>query len=532
MAKIDRLLSLVLDQGANELRLGTDREPRMLAYGSAKRLALPSMDAETVRDLLGDVLTPERQEALEQRGRVEGGYEAAGLGTFAVSFTSRADGFDVVFRKSSAQAIAAAAAAPASVAAGPASGAVRAAEAAPASTRGSPVDAGVPAAGETMHGLGLMQGVGAAVVDASVVPRSSARDLGSGAAVGASPLLAELVAHAAARRASDVHFSEGAVPMARIDGKLAPLEVGAVDFAALLPLGDAEATLARSGSLDLGLEVPHVGRVRAHVFRADGVRAASIRLLPQQAPSLSSLHFPIPLDDLVALPHGLVLVCGAAGSGKSTTLAALAQEALRRRSIVLVTLEDPIEYALAPTERSVLRRRQVGRDVGDFARGLRDALREDPDVILIGEMRDPETIGLALTAAETGHLVFATLHSRSAASAVERIVDAYPPERATQIRTQLADSLRAVVAQRLVPRANGSGRVPALEVLRVNHAVASMIRESKTAQVGSVIQSSRREGMITLERCLADRVAAGEIRLEDARAAANDPASLAMQMQR
>jgi twitching motility protein PilT len=275
-----------------------------------------------------------------------------------------------------------------------------------------------------------------------------------------------------------------------------------------------------------------VGRVRAHIFQSEGGRAAAIRLLPKHAPSLASLQFPVPLDDLITLPHGLVLVCGAAGSGKSTTLAALAQEALRRRSVVLVTLEDPIEYALASTERSVLRRRQIGRDVTDFASGLRDALREDPDMILIGEMRDSETISLALTAAETGHLVFATLHSRSAASAIERIVDSYPPERASQIRGQLADSLRAVVAQRLVPNARGQGRLPALEVLRVNHAAAAMIRESKTAQLGSVLQSGRKEGMIMLERCLADRVTAGEVRIEDARAASNDPASLAMQLQR
>jgi twitching motility protein PilT len=470
MAKIDRLLSLVLDQNANELRVGTDREPKMLAYGSAKRLALPSMDAETVRDLLGEILSPEREALLAERGRVDASYEAPSLGIFALTLTSRADGFDVVFRKSSAQGVAAAQSASVPVAA--------------------PVSAPMPVA-----------------APAPVVARVTT---GAG--------LNELIAHAASRRASDIHLSEGAVPMIRVDGRLTPLDVGPVDIE--LSLGDH------------GLEVPDVGRVRVHVFQSEGGRAAAIRLLPRHAPSLASLQFPVPLDDLISLPHGLVLVCGAAGSGKSTTLAALAQEALRRRSVVLVTLEDPIEYALSSTERSVLRRRQIGRDVTDFASGLRDALREDPDLILIGEMRDPETISLALTAAETGHLVFATLHSRSAASAIERIVDSYPPERASQIRGQVADSLRAVVAQRLIPNARGQGRLPALEVLRVNHAAAAMIRESKTAQLGSVLQSGRKEGMITLERCLADRVAAGEVRLEDARAAANDPASLAMQMQR
>ncbi len=264
------------------------------------------------------------------------------------------------------------------------------------------------------------------------------------------------------------------------------------------------------------------------MFRTARGLAAAVRLLPASAPSLASLNLPVPLHDLVQLPHGLVLICGATGSGKSSTLAALAQEAMQRRSIALVTLEDPIEHSLVAPEGSVVRCREVGRDVRDFATGLRDALREDPDVILVGEMRDPETIGLALTAAETGHLVLSSLHSRSAASVIERIVDTYAPARQQQIRVQLADSLRAVVSQRLLLRARGAGRIPAGEVLRVNHAVAAMVREGRTAQIASVLQSGRRDGMIALERCLADRVQAGEIRVEDARAAANDVAALAM----
>jgi twitching motility protein PilT len=482
MAKIERLLSLVLDQNANELRLGTDREPKMLAFGTTKRLNLPLMDGETVREMLGDILSPEREALLAERGRVDAGYEAP-VGFFALTLTSRTDGFDVVFRKSSAKAVEVAA----SSTSLPVAPSVSLPIAAPAS---------VP------------MPVAAPVVSMPIVSHD----------------LTSLVAQAEAMRASDIHLAEGQLPFVRVDGRLIPLEVGPLDLPSIFPLGDSET------SRDLGLDIPGVGRVRAHIFRSDGARSASIRLMPKLAPSLASLQFPVPLDDLITLPHGLVLVCGAAGSGKSTTLAALAQEALRRRSVVLVTLEDPIEYTITGSERSVLRRRQIGRDVRDFASGLRDALREDPDVILIGEMRDAETISLALTAAETGHLVFATMHSRSAASAIERIVDTYT--NAQQIRVQLADSLRAVVAQRLLPRAHGSGRVPALEVLRVNHAAASMIRESKTQQLGTVLQAGRKEGMITLERCLADRVTAGEIRLEDARAAANDQASLTMQLQR
>jgi twitching motility protein PilT len=224
----------------------------------------------------------------------------------------------------------------------------------------------------------------------------------------------------------------------------------------------------------------------------------------------------------------LVLLCGATGSGKSTTLAALSRHALEHRSILLVSLEDPIEFALSATRQSLVRQRQVGRDVKDFTAGLRDALRSDPDVIVVGELRDAETIRLALTAAETGHLVLASLHSGSAAACIERVIDAYPAEQRTQIRIQLADALRAVVVQRLVPRARGAGRVPALEVLRVTHGVGNVIREGKTAQVAGMLQAGKRDGMLSLDRCLAEYVQAGTITLEHAKAHANDLDSLTM----
>jgi twitching motility protein PilT len=323
---------------------------------------------------------------------------------------------------------------------------------------------------------------------------------------------------------------DGEPPAVRAGGTLSLLgDQPAVNLAeALVWSADARARVMAGESADVGAEIEDAARIRLHVYATAAGLAAAVRLLPRTPPSLGALQLPVPLDDLVFAPHGLVLLCGATGSGKSTTLAALAQEALRRRSILLTTLEDPIEFSLAASSQSLVRRRQIGRDTPDFARGLRDALREDPDILLVGEMRDPETIGLALTAAETGHLVLASIHSRSAASAVERIVDSYPPERQQQIRVQLADSLRAIVVQRLVPKAKGGGRVVAMEVLRGTHAVASTIREGKTAQLASLIQSGKKEGMLSLERCLADRVLAGEIRVEDARAVANDPGSLAM----
>jgi len=494
MARVDSLLSILVQQGANELRLGTDREPKMLAFGTAKRLAIPSTPAETLRELLGEILTGEREQAMRAGGRVDVRYEAAGLGAFQVKLLARPEGaFDAVFLRE---------------------------------TRSSaPAAAVVPAVPSRPS-----------AVTSPVIPvTSSPEPLPSGAApvlpvtAMASPAFVELVATAAALRASDIHLLEGACPVVRVDGALRQLADAPVSLLPLLSLGpEQEHRIALGHSVDVGLDVESVGRVRLHVFRTAEGTAASVRLLPSAAPSLASLQIPVPLDDLVVASSGLVLVCGATGSGKSTTLAALAQEALRRRSIVLTTLEDPIEYGLAASHTSLVRRRQVGRDVADFASGLRDALREDPDVILVGEMRDPETIGLALTAAETGHLVLSSLHAPSAASAIERIVDVYAPQRQAQIRVQLADVLRAVVAQWLLPRARGGGRVMVVEVLRVTHAVAALVRDGRTAQIATAIQSGRREGMITLERCLADRVQAGEVRLEDARALANDPGSLSL----
>jgi twitching motility protein PilT len=502
MARVDRILAIVAEQGANELRLGTDREPRMLAYGTAKRLSLPLTSEDMLRDLLGEILSPEREAAMRERGRSEQTYAAPELGTFQVTLVHRSDGFDATFRRSSARV----AAAPTPGPAEPPTPAPNAPS--PPATTASVADAPLESIEPIDHAATP------APVEGIVVTRP----------------LAELLALAASRRASDLHLSDHELPALRIDGKLQRLGQPTPPIAELLPFGPATAArFAQNMSIDLGVDVAG-GRVRVHVCRTSDGIAAVFRLLPAAAPSLASLNLPVSIGDLIDLPHGLVLLAGPAGSGKSTTLAALAQEALRRRPVVVATLEDPIEYQLVAGEASIVRRRQVGRDVPDFASGLRDVLRQDPNIILVGEMRDLETTSLALTAAETGHLVLASVHSRSAASTIERIVDAYPPERTAQIRVQLADALRAVIAQRLVARARGSGRLPAVEVVRTTHAIAALIREGRTAQLSSTIQSARADGMITLERCLADRVLAGEIRPESARAAANDPTALAIHL--
>jgi twitching motility protein PilT len=495
MARIDSLLSIVVDQGANELRIGTNREPKMFAFGAAKRLNIPAMGEDMVRELMGEILTSEREVSLRAKGRLETPYASDRLGAFMVTLTARPDGIDAVFlRSSSVQNQRPRESRPASPTA----------DAMPPSASEAPAERATPVASsdEGCHRHG------------SVCPSES---------------LVRILAKALALGASDLHLAEGETPAIRVGGELrllddeAPMNVH--DAFAWEP--GAEAHLERQGSLDGAADLPELGRVRLHLYGTSNGPAASLRLLPKGAPSLASLSLPLPLEDLALLPNGLVLLCGATGSGKSTTLAALAQEALRRRSIVLVTLEDPIEYTLSPSSRSLVRRRWIGRDSPDFASGLRDALREDPDVILVGEMRDPETIGLALTAAETGHLVLASIHSRGVASALERIVDAYAPERQRQVRGQLAEAMRAIVAQRLLPRAKGAGRVPAVEFLRGTRAVASLIREGKTEQIATALQSGRRDGMITLERCLADLIQAGEVSAEDARAVANDPESLA-----
>ena len=496
-APIDGILGIMLQQGANELRLGTGRPPRMFQHGAQKRLAVPETSEDELRHLLGPLLTTERDQELRQGRRVELSYDAGALGTFQVAVVPRAGqaGFDAVFVLGARRRE-------------PNSGAIAAAHLAPAAPEQRAAERPV----------------------VEEPPRAS-EPLPAAAVVNVSSSLAALLARAAELRASDVHLCSGEAPCARVDGRLRALEELPADTERLLEGcldAHALARLSRGSSADLAIDVPGVGRFRVNVFKTSFGLAAALRLLPAHAPPLTSLGLPVPLDDLVELPHGLVIVCGPTGSGKTTTLAGLAAEALRRRSVALLTLEDPIEYLLtAPTSASLVRQRQIGRDVKDFATGLRDALREDPDVLVVGEMRDPETISLALTAAETGHLVLTSLHSRSAASAVERIVDTYPPERQGQVRVQLADALRAVVAQRLLPRARGSGRVVALEVLRGTHAVATAVREGKTAQILSIVQSSRREGMLPLERCLADLVQSGKITIEAARAVANEPSSLA-----
>lgn len=504
MPRIDSLLAIVVHQGANELRIRSDDEPKMFARGSPRRLSLPKMSEETLRDLLGELCGDLASASLSSTGRYDVTYEAPSIGVFAVGLSRGPEGpLEARFQW------------------------IRAAKKELPEASGPTPPMSPDVGTERAREAPTVPEPSAASVDSGVSERPAEPSLATRAGFAAHAELAALVARAASVRASDLHLAEGSSPFVRVDGKLRELHEPTVDLVELFALSAADRLRLGSGhSIDTAFEIEGAGRVRAHVYSTESGLAAAIRLLPDAAPTFASLQMPVAFDDVCMLPHGLVLVCGATGEGKSTTLAALAQEALRRRSILLVTLEDPIEYELAPSRSSLVRRRRIGRDCPSFAAGLRDALREDPDVLLVGEMRDAETVALALTAAETGHLVLASLHSRSAASAIERIVDVTAPERQQQVRLQLAESLRVVVSQRLLPRARGPGRLPVVEILRVNHAVSAMIREAKTAQIAHALQAGRADGMLPFERSLADRVRSGDVRLEDARAVAHDVPAL------
>jgi twitching motility protein PilT len=286
--------------------------------------------------------------------------------------------------------------------------------------------------------------------------------------------------------------------------------------------------LDKAGSVDLAWEMSGTDgpqRLRVNVFKQAHGLALAMRPICRYVPSLAELNLPDSLSSLVNASGGLVLVVGPTGSGKSTTLAALVETVNRARARHVITLEDPIEFVYQP-RRCLIHQREIGTHVESFASGLRAALRECPDIILVGEMRDRETIALALTAAETGHLVLSTLHSGTAAMAIDRMVDVFPEHQQGQIRLQMAGSLRAVVTQRLLEGVRPDTRYPALELLMVNYAVGALIREGKTHQLATQIQTGRDDGMIAFDASLVDLVRSGRVSRDVALAAARDPAEL------
>jgi twitching motility protein PilT len=329
------------------------------------------------------------------------------------------------------------------------------------------------------------------------------------------------------RNASDLHIQYGLPPILRVDGALAPISgtptlneemIKSLIYATLDE--DQRSIFEKDKEFDYSFSFGDIARFRVNAFHERGKMAAAFRLIPNQIRSINDLGMPTIVETFAEFPRGLVLVTGPTGSGKSTTLAALVDKINREKSTHIITIEDPIEFT-HKSQRSVIVQREVHYDTFSFSAALRSALREDPDVVLIGEMRDLETIQAAITIAETGHLVFATLHTNSAAQSIDRMVDVFPPHQQTQVRTQLANILMAICAQRLVP-AIGGGRVVAAEIMIANPAIRALIRDGKTHQIDTAIQTGADQGMQTMDRTLAKLVQTGVITYDAGREYAVD----------
>lgn len=316
------------------------------------------------------------------------------------------------------------------------------------------------------------------------------------------------LAQALACGASDLHVRAGMPPLIRVHGRLQPLanvsEIEGYEAALLALLTESQRQLfVERNDLDFAYEIPTIGRFRVNLLRQHQGVGAVFRLLPNRLRTLEELGLPQVVYTLARLEQGLVLVTGPTGCGKSTTLAAIIDHINQESDKHIVTIEDPLEF-IHQSKKSLVTQREVGAHTMSYAAALRAVLREDPDIILLGELRDLESIALATTAAETGHLVFGTLHTRTAASTVDRLIDVFPSEQQSQIRTMLAETLRGVIAQQLLIRADGEGRVIAAEILIGTTALANLIREGKTYQIPSLIQTGRREGMQTMDQAILD----------------------------
>ena len=458
MAAIASLLGIVDLKKADGIVLATDQVPTLLIGGGRSPLTMPPMSASMVESALAELLTPELRAALGSAGHVETRHTSGNRGTFNVRVRVEDGTTTVTLEKGDARAA-------------PEPSVAQPAVATPSHER-------EPAP------------VGAALDDAM------------------------------SRRASDVLLSTGLRPRVRVQGEWVEVEAPSVTAADLEQAfvsrlaEERRHSLEQTGSVDLAYvrHDPRSGddvRFRVNLFRQQTGLAAALRPLWTMLPSLADLHLPAALQPIMSLRHGLVVMTGATGSGKSTTLAALLDHVNHTRACHIVTLEDPVEY-LFRRDRALIHQREIGAHVSSFAAGLRAALRESPDIILVGEMRDPETIRLALTAAETGHLVMSTLHSGSAAMAIDRIVDVFGEAEKSEVRQQLAGTLRHVIAQQLVATPSG-GRIPVLEMLTVTHAVAAQIREGRTHFLAAQMEIEAGERMVTMERALAELVRTGRL---------------------
>ena len=342
-------------------------------------------------------------------------------------------------------------------------------------------------------------------------------------------MIEKMIREARSQRASDIHISEGQAVYLRIDGKLIKSDLELSDemtrkLILSLLTKESQESIWRGEDADFALETSDGNRQRVNVFCQQGRLAAAIRLLNAKVPTLSQLHLPPVLQNLANEPRGLILVTGPTGSGKSTTLAAMVDYINHTRADHILTIEDPIEYVYEQ-DLAVIHQREVGKDVCSFAGALRSALREDPDVILVGEMRDYETIDVAMTAAETGHLVFSTLHTIGAANTVDRIIDVFPANQQRQIAVQLSMVLQAVISQQLVPTVDGK-QVPVFEIMTITPAIRNMIRDNKVPQIDGVVYSSNKEEMHSMDFGLLNLYKDGRITAETALSYASNPEML------
>jgi len=349
--------------------------------------------------------------------------------------------------------------------------------------------------------------------------------------------LNDLLLAATRQNASDLHLAVGRHPALRIDGALVPLQKEPIltpetaqnlIFNLLTP--EQQERFLKEKDIDFSYTFEDKARFRINVFYQRGYIAAALRLIPAQIRTIEELNLPPILHDFTKLSQGFILVVGPAGHGKSTTLAALLDEINHTRTDHIITIEDPVEYIFIQ-DKCIISQREVETDTLDFHRGLRSLLRQDPDVIMIGEMRDRESIATAMTAAETGHLVFSTLHTNSASQTIDRIIDSFPAEQQGQIASQLAATLAGIVSERLIPRIDG-GRIPACEIMITNPAIRNLIRERKAYQIDLVIETSVQEGMMTLNRSLVELVRNREISLENAELYSLNPSELRILLER
>jgi twitching motility protein PilT len=495
MRPVETLLGIVEMKRADGLVLALGEVPALLLGGKRTPLTMPTLSPEMMEPLLHDALSPDELGVLRERGVVDTSYASSAYGAFSLHAQSSGPKVVLTLRRGASKKADDARAKPGA-----------------AAVASTPLVA--PAREADVHEQVILEQTRA--VEQRQAQAHSPFD--------------DVLDEAVERRASDVILSSGRPPLLRVDGALAPCrELAPTTSAMLEALLTAQLTderrrdFAALGSVDFALRHTHatgsVVRFRANAFRHEGGLAVALRTIPAEIPSLAQLHLPAALTQLVEQRSGLVLFTGPTGSGKSSSLAALLEHVNRTRAAHIVTLEDPVEFVYQG-KRAIVHQREIGQHVADFASGLRAALRETPDVLLVGEVRDPETIRMTLTAALTGHLVLSTVHSGGAIMAIERMIDAFPESEKLHVRQDLATCLRHVVAQQLVP-ATGGGRLPAVEILTVNHAIAAQIRDGRTHLVGTHLEAGADDGMVPMTRALANLVRSGRVARSTALAASD-----------